>query len=121
MTESERPSDRRIHDRYPVTWAVDCQTEETFLYAFITNISELGIFVKTTEPLALGTELALSFAPPGKEPFKLRGAVAWINPARIGDSNPGMGIRFLDLTLEERERIVDVVKTVAYVRAPQKN
>ncbi len=118
MSDSPRPSDRREYDRFPVTWAVDCQTEETFLYAYITNISELGIFVKTTAPLALGTEISLSFAPPGEEAFKLRGAVAWINPVRIGDSNPGMGIRFVDLTPDERERIVEVVRTIAYVRGP---
>lgn len=109
--------DRRRYDRHPVTWAVDCVTEETFLYASITNISEMGIFVKTTEPLAIGTELDLSFAPDGEEPFKLQGKVQWINPVRAnGDNpNPGMGVRFLNLTKEDRERIVDAIRAIAYV------
>jgi type IV pilus assembly protein PilZ len=30
--------------------------------------------------------------------------------------NPGMGIRFIALTPEDRERIVDAIHTIAYVR-----
>ena len=30
--------------------------------------------------------------------------------------NPGMGIRFVNLSLEERERLVDTIRTIAYVR-----
>jgi type IV pilus assembly protein PilZ len=46
--------------------------------------------------------------------------VAWINPVRAdGDNpNPGMGIRFIDLSPENRERLVEVVRTIAYVREP---
>src|SRR5207237_9432366 len=60
--QSEPPGsglERRRSDRYEVTWSVDCQTEDTFLYAYITNISEMGIFVKTEKPLAVGTRLIL--------------------------------------------------------------
>jgi type IV pilus assembly protein PilZ len=113
-------SERRSHDRFPVAWSVDCSTEDTFLFASITNISEMGIFIQTREPLALGTEMVLSFSPPGHQPFKLRGAVAWINPYREnGDNpNPGMGVRFANLSSEERERIVEIIHTIAYVREP---
>ena len=30
--------------------------------------------------------------------------------------NPGMGVAFSDLSAEDRERIVDVIHTIAYVR-----
>ncbi len=111
-------SERRIFDRYDVEWAVDCVATDTFLYASITNISEMGIFVKTMDPLKLNTKLRLSFAPPGSEPFTLEGAVAWVNCVREnGDNpNPGMGIRFVGLKPEERERLVDVIRTIAYLR-----
>jgi type IV pilus assembly protein PilZ len=124
---SEPPSsglERRRNDRFDVTWQVDCETEDTFLYAYITNISEMGIFVKTDKPLPVGTELVLRFAPPtAQDTFVLNGIVQWINPVRpLGENlNPGMGIRFQSLDLPNRERIVEAVRTIAYVRQAEKN
>jgi type IV pilus assembly protein PilZ len=111
-------AERRIFDRYEVEWAVDCVATDTFLYASITNISEMGIFVRTTDPLKLNTKLRLTFAPPGAEGFKLEGCVAWVNCVREnGDNpNPGMGIRFVGLQPDERERLVEVIRTIAYLR-----
>jgi type IV pilus assembly protein PilZ len=123
---SDRPNgkadggaDRRSHERLDVMWSVDCETEETFLYAAITNISQMGIFVRTTEPLPVGTLVTLRFAPPSAgEPFLLHGVVQWVNAVRpLADNlNPGMGIRFSSLTLADRERIVDAIHTIAYLR-----
>ena len=111
-------AERRIFDRYEVEWSVDCVATDTFLYASITNISEMGIFVRTTDPLKLNTKLRLTFAPPGAEGFQLEGCVAWVNCVREnGDNpNPGMGIRFVNLQPDERERLVDVIRTIAYLR-----
>lgn len=118
LVASVDDSERRIFDRYEVEWAVDCVATDTFLYASITNISEMGIFVRTTDPLKLNTKLRLTFAPPGAEGFQLDGCVAWVNNLRAnGDNpNPGMGIRFVDLQPEERERLVEVIRTIAYLR-----
>jgi type IV pilus assembly protein PilZ len=114
-----RGIERRSSERYDVTWSVDCETEDTFLYAAIANISELGIFVRTVEPLPVGTKLTLRFAPPNiVEPFVLHGMVQWVNTYRpLRDNpNPGMGIRFVDLTPADRERLVETVRTIAYLR-----
>lgn len=112
--------DRRSHHRFDVEWAVDCVATDTFLYASITNISAMGIFVKTEDPALVGTTLVMSFEPPGYEPFKLEGQVAWVNVVRPdGDNpNPGMGVRFVNLTADDRERLVEVIRTIAYVREP---
>ncbi|MEO6600817.1 MAG: TIGR02266 family protein [Polyangiaceae bacterium] len=118
---SEQPpvSERRSYERIDVEWSVDCETEQTFLYANITNISEMGIFVATHEPLEVGTRLTLRFAMPGEQaPFNLFGQVAWVNPIRLlsDNPNPGMGVRFIELSSENRERIIASVRTIAYVR-----
>jgi len=109
---------RRAEERLDVTWSVDCASEETFLYAYITNVSSLGLFVRTEHPLPVGTRVKLTFAPDGCGPFELFGEVAWINPHIPGSDNPnpGMGVRFLDLHLDDRERLVDAIHTIAYVR-----
>lgn len=111
--------ERRTSERIAVTWSVDCLTEETFLYASIRNISELGIFVATLDPLPVGTALTLRFAPPGvMEPFLLPGRVQWVNCVKpLADNlNPGMGVCFVDLTIDARERLVEAIHTIAYVR-----
>jgi len=97
---------------------VDCETPDTFLYASITNISALGIFVQTRDPLPVGTRMTLRFAPPAAEPFTLHGLVQWVNTFRPGgdNPNPGMGIRFTDLSGNDRERLIDIIRTIAYVR-----
>ena len=84
----------------------------------------MGIFVKTDKPLPVGTQLVLRFVPPRtRESFVLSGLVQWVNPIRtFGDNlNPGMGIRFESLTPADRERIVEAVRTIAYLRHSEKN
>jgi type IV pilus assembly protein PilZ len=82
----------------------------------------MGIFIRTDEPLPVGTELNLRFGPDGKE-LELAGEVVWINPVRIGGDNinPGMGVRFLELTPDQREQVVDIVRTVAYLQDEAQN
>jgi type IV pilus assembly protein PilZ len=118
--ETDDAADRRTFDRYDVEWAVDCIASDTFLFASITNISEMGIFVRTTEPLRTGSRVLLTFAPPGADGFKLEGTVAWVNAVKPdGDNlNPGMGIKFINLKLDERERLVEIIRTIAYLRDP---
>jgi uncharacterized protein (TIGR02266 family) len=120
-SEEASASNRRLSDRIDVSWDVDCETEATFLYASIRNVSMLGIFVLTREPLEVGTAVVLRFSPPGAGlPFSLKGTVQWINPVRVlsENRNPGMGILFVDITTEDRERLVQAVRTIAYVRDP---
>lgn len=124
MSDSKRPDgashnshERRSFPRYDVTWAVDCSDGETFLFASISNISALGIFIATRTPPAVGATISLRFTPPGESPFELRGEVAWINPLRAdGDNlNPGFGVRFVDLDPDMRERLVSLVHAIAYL------
>ena len=116
-SEADNGVERRSAERIDVTWSVDCETDDTFLYASIANISELGIFVMTREPLEVGAFLTLRFAPPGHPAFVLRGIVQWVNAVRALAvcPNPGMGVRFVDLTQEDRERLVEAIHTIAYV------
>jgi type IV pilus assembly protein PilZ len=41
-----------------------------------------------------------------------------VNAVRMlaDNPNPGMGIRFVDLTSDARVRLIDTVRTIAYVR-----
>lgn len=111
--------ERRQFERYDTSISVDYSNGETFLFSYIQNISEMGIFIRSDEPLPIGTLLRLRFTPEGQESLELNGEVTWVNPFRpFGDNlNPGMGVSFADLSADMRERIVSLVRTVAYLRS----
>lgn len=121
MSDEKEPegAERREHERFETSIAVDYASGETFLFAYLQNISEMGIFIRTDKPLNVGTELRLRFqTEANEEPMTLKGEVTWINPYKAGGDNlnPGMGVRFVDLTPEMREQVVALVRTVAYLR-----
>lgn len=111
--------ERRKAQRVPVALEVNYRSADTFLFAYITDLSVLGIFVRTESPNPPGTRLTLRFTPPGySAPMELKGQVMWINPVRDDDEsgrNPGMGVRFIGVTEQQREQLVDMVRTVAYL------
>jgi uncharacterized protein (TIGR02266 family) len=111
--------DRRRSPRVFVNLEVDYGDEDTFLFASIRDISSTGIFVRTDAPELPGTNLNLRFTPVDtEEALELEGEVIWINSYRPGDSdnlNPGMGVRFTALTSAQRHRLVEFVRTFAYL------
>jgi type IV pilus assembly protein PilZ len=117
--ESATGSDRRAAPRVLVDLEVDYALEDNYLFAYITDISETGIFVRTTTPEQPGTHLNLRFSPnEGDEPIEVEGMVIWVNPFRPGapDSiHPGMGIRFVGLDDELRDRLLELVRRFAYL------
>lgn len=120
--ESTDGADRRVHERYDTELSVDWASGDNFLFSYITNISEMGIFVRSDDPAPVGTELRLRFGPVGEAILDLEGTVVWINPVKPSDNlNPGMGVRFKDLTADQREQIVDLVRTIAYLQEDASN
>lgn len=111
-------AERREHERYDTSVKVDYASGDTFLFAYLKNISEMGIFIRSNDPLPVGTRLRLRFHVDEGDPLVLAGEVTWINAfKKDGDNlNPGMGVRFIELTAERREQVVALVRTVAYLR-----
>ncbi len=115
--------DRRKFERFETSISVDYASGDTFLFSYIQNISEMGIFIRSDEPFPIGTRLHMRFTPEGQDPIEVSGEVTWVNPYRpFGDNlNPGMGVNFTGLSSELRERIVALVRTVAYLRPQADN
>ena len=113
--------ERRQWERVLVDLEVDYRSDDTFLFAYITDISAMGIFVQTNTPEPVGTRLNLCFRIPddmGGRLLELEGEVTWINPQRPDDPsgrNPGMGIRFTNLEDETRGDLMRMVRTFAFL------
>ena len=117
VSVDRRGSERRQHERVMVDIEVDYRADDTFLYAYITDISAMGIFVQTNTPEPVGTRLNLCFRLDGRL-MELEGEVTWINPERPDDPsgrNPGMGIRFTNLEDQNRADLMRMVRTFAFL------
>jgi uncharacterized protein (TIGR02266 family) len=111
-------AERRRSPRVLVDLEVDYASEDNYLFAYITDISVTGIFVRTTSPEAPGTQLNLRFTPDDSGPIELEGEVIWVNPYRPGtpdNLHPGMGIRFAGLDDDIRNRLLRLVRRFAYL------
>ena len=112
-------SDRRAAPRVLVDLEVDYASEDNYLFAYIVDISETGIFVRTTTPEPPGTHLNLRFRPDdASAQIEIEGTVIWVNPYRPGAADnlhPGMGIRFVELDDEIKDRLLELVRRFAYL------
>jgi uncharacterized protein (TIGR02266 family) len=111
-------AERRRSPRVLVDLEVDYASEENYLFAYITDISVTGIFVRTTSPESPGTQLNLRFSPDDSGPIEIEGEVIWVNPYRPGtpdNLHPGMGIRFTGLDHDLRERLLRLIRRFAYL------
>lgn len=111
-------ADRRAHERVPVDLEVDYRASDTFLFAYITDISAMGIFIQTNRPEPPGTRINLCFRSHSGKLMEIAGEVIWVNPERPHDNegrNPGMGVRFVELADQDRDELLRMVKTFAYL------
>ena len=106
-------ADRRRAPRVLLNLEVDYASEDNYLFAYITDISATGIFVRTTAPEQPGTHLNLKF-----DELEVEGEVIWVNPYRPGapdNLHPGMGIRFVGLDDEVRGELLELIRRFAYL------
>jgi hypothetical protein len=113
---SDRAADRSRTPRVPTFVEVDWRTEGTYLFATIGDVAlalpALGIFVCTKDPYPQGTRLQLHFAAPSA--FELLGEVVWTTRDA---ERTGMGVRLLAVEASDHARLLELVRTIAYVDA----
>ncbi len=117
--ERRERRDRRQAERVVVDLPVDYRWEGTFLYAYITDLSALGLFVRSNSPYAVGSHITLRFQLPGEGTVvDAEGEVMWISPLRMGHfeaPEPGMGVRFIDPSPGLKEKLLALVQHIAYL------
>ncbi len=98
--------------RIPVQLKVDIEaSEQHYLFEISSNLSATGIFIHTEDPLEPGTHINLQFRLPDDCLIRTRGEVMWSND--VDDDEPGMGVKFLSMTRDDRHRILSVIKKLA--------
>jgi type IV pilus assembly protein PilZ len=110
--------DRRREARAPIELKVEYKRLNTFFYDYTKNISKGGTFIKTEKPLDIGTIFLFKLMLPAQAaPLALRGEVRWVvkdgaplPPQVAAGHDPGMGIKFVYDTAEQREQLEAVVE-----------
>ena len=105
--ECPKWSERRIHRRITFIADISFTSESNFYTGFTRDISEGGVFVATYNSFPVGTVMELHLQmPDGGEPIKVKGEVRWYaEHNEDSDGHPGVGVRFVDLSTENRNRI----------------
>lgn len=105
---------QRAHTRLAVNLLIDYQVLDQFLYDYATNISLGGVFIRSQNPLPVGTKLRVQFSLPGLEETVVTwGEVAHVIEERAKEGFRGMGIRFDDLDPKSKRVIDQLVSTGA--------
>ena len=107
----ENVHERREDLRVPTALKVSYLSPMEFVDDYLHNLSLGGLFVKTNDPLSPGEQTPLKvFLPDKEKELEVTGEVMWVRREEEdtpeGKLPPGMGLRFLNLSKEARERII---------------
>ncbi len=99
--------DKRKKPRHPVILKVDYRDVNKFFTDFAENLSSGGMFIATRRPLPPGTTIMVEFMLPDTSvKVKTRAEVVWTRKSTMSLSHKrGMGIKFTDLTEEDKKKI----------------
>src|SRR5262245_31461069 len=107
-------ADRRHSAREDIKIPVDYSAVDAFFSEFTTNINEGGMFIETENPATIDSVVQLQIRLPELDkPIRLGGRVAWLSDGK-GQSPPGMGIEFQEMTPELRSKINDLVRKLRH-------
>ena len=100
MSSPSEPEPQRHDER--VTVNKEFESFDAFVHEYVTNVSRSGVFIRTLDPLPVGTRVNLKFTiiADGAETVEGVGEVV-----RIEDDPPGMGVVFVTLNDYSQELI----------------
>jgi uncharacterized protein (TIGR02266 family) len=78
-----------------VTINKEFESFDAFVHEYVTNVSRTGVFIRSKEPLPVGTEVQLTFTVIMDEVETIEGSGKVV---RVEQDPPGMGVAFTELT-----------------------
>ena len=114
----EYPSERRKHVRIHKTFKIAYPTPKAFKKNYLSDIGTGGLFIKTNNPLNQGEKFNFKIMlPDKKKELKVFCEVIWSNrEERVTFEKKipqGMGVKFLNLSVEDKERIISILSQSA--------
>jgi len=100
--------EKRKFPRAPLRVSADCLQGEVAFQQYTVDVSQIGVFIDTPEPLPVGTELTVKFGLPrhGAHVLVKGKVVRTVPPSQAPEGvRTGMGVRFTNLSSEDSERI----------------
>ena len=109
-------AEQRDHERFDYKLEISGSAKHQFFTGFTENISAGGLFIATYHTEPVGTQFNIQFTIPGlAHQFNAQCEVRWVrvyNESAPIEQMPGMGVRFLNLTDEERGMLNMFISTV---------
>lgn len=99
--------DKRRHERLLIN--KEFSSIEDFIAEYVSDISRGGVFIRSKQPLPVGTKVNLKFSVILDDFRTIEGEGEVVRVVNDGD-NPGMGVVFSELTAESRAIIEELVK-----------
>jgi uncharacterized protein (TIGR02266 family) len=86
-----------------VTINKEFESFDAFVHEYVTNVSRSGVFIRSKEPLAIGTVVQLTFTVIMDEVETIEGTGKVV---RVEEDPPGMGVAFTELTTYSEDLLV---------------
>lgn len=121
-TEKTTPLHVRMHPRASLLIRVRYRTlSGQQIEGRASGIGGGGLYIESTMPLPVGTELGIQFALPEhpSEWLEAKGIVSWVCPkADQYTFFPGMGVRFSEIQADARQRVLELVTSLKQTKPP---
>ena len=104
---------RREEPRIRKVFGLTFKDKESLVKAYSENLSGLGVYIKTPNPLPKGARFNLKLSlPDDEEPLRIGCEVAWTRTETDDPSERpiGMGVKFIQISKEGLQRLRDALK-----------
>ncbi len=103
-------ADNRKFGRVPSRMRCWCEGENVTVYARIGNLSEGGLFLRTSTPLERGARTVVRFGDSSNPQIEATAEVVWARNNEGAEGPPGMGLMFVDVDDNRRQEIRKLVE-----------
>jgi uncharacterized protein (TIGR02266 family) len=101
--------ENRRYERINKALKSEVHSDEGMLFSTTRDLSKGGIFISTPEPVRVGSEIMLSIIVKDGDEIGIKGVVRWISEDNIKDNKSGMGIEFLEMSEEIKQKMKSIL------------